>query len=202
MKYKVGDKVKTIKEKDKYDIMLFPIGTVGVVTGINPNERDGLIYKVVEGIDGIDGYWWYSEDMLEPFYGKTYSDGLAEAWELARKICGYGEDTFDGSTLGNIFELESTGHIMTKNTYQQALAKIQEYESSKAIKIGDVVRRISDNKEYLIITEEEDDSVYKYGVIVLKSMIVDRITGDLLKFEKTGRHIDISILLEQIRGDE
>ena len=136
---------------------------------------------------------------------KTYSDGLTDAWELARKICGEANsknNNLTGKQLGEIFGYSHSAVIMDNNTYKQALAKIEAYEKSQQIQIGDIVRRISDDKEYLIITEEEDDSAYKYGVIVLKSMTIDRITGDLLKFEKTGRHIDISSILEQIRGDK
>lgn len=196
MKYKVGDRVITIKEKDKYDTMLFPIGTVGIVTGINPNEKDGLIYKVVEGIDGIDGYWWYSEDMLEPFNGKTYSDGLADAWELARKIvlkAEMGGICFDD--FKKIFGVGDYVTVLRTLSPQEALAKIEAYEVSQQIQVGDVVK-VKDKIYEFIVTAIKGDGIQGvdsngYVYMVEKERLV-----------KIGRHIDISNLLEQIRGNE
>lgn len=176
-KYKVGDKVLLQGEviKIEKDNVPYPYG-------IRIANNAGVEFMFCE------------EEMIS----KTYEQGLNDAWELARKI----ENKLDIPTAREIFEAYRIADILDNFTPQEALAKIEAYEESKAIKVGDVVRRISGNEEYLIITEEEDDSVYEYGVIVLKSMTIDRITGDLSKFEKTGRHIDIEHLLKQIRGNE
>ena len=135
---------------------------------------------------------------------EAYEKGLNDAWELARKICGEANSknsNLTGKQLGEIFGYSHSGTIMDNNTYQQALAKIEAYEKSQQIQVGDVVRSILGN-EYLVITREDDDSDYNYGVIDLNTMTVDRITGILSNFKKTGQHIDISSILEQIRGDE
>ena len=179
-KYKVGDRV----------LMQMVVDDVRKDNGYAP------IWVSLERNDTSDGMW-LTEEQIDKYASKSYEDGLNNAWELARKICEMGDKDFN-----NIFGCVHFSDVFYYNTPQEAFAKIEAYEESKAIKVGDVVRRISGNEEYLIITEEEDDSVYEYGVIVLKSMTIDRITGDLSKFEKTGRHIDIEHLLEQIRGNE
>ena len=59
MKFKVGEKVKTLKERDHYGTLLFPVGTIGTITGIYSDSD--LPYKV----ETEDDYWYYSKDMLE-----------------------------------------------------------------------------------------------------------------------------------------
>ena len=175
-KYKVGDKVliKATITEDEYGLK-YPFDvTVGNHSRFNISEDD--------------------------IASKTYEDGLNDAWELARKICGMTRQAWY-----EIFKIEDAylADILDDNTPQEALAKIEAYEESKAIKVGDVVRSTSNpDNEYLVITNEDDESVYEYGVINLTSMIIDRITGSLSHFEKTGRHIDIQHILEQIRGNE
>ena len=56
--FKVGDVVRTIKERDYTDCPLFPVGTVGTITNIS---KQNLPYKVEADGD----FWWYSADMLE-----------------------------------------------------------------------------------------------------------------------------------------
>lgn len=56
---KVGDKVRTLKDRDCHNIKLFPLGTIGEVTEIDNDCVNP--YKVEANND----YWWYSRDMLE-----------------------------------------------------------------------------------------------------------------------------------------
>lgn len=74
-----------------------------------------------------------------------YERGLNDAWELARKIC---DEIINGgytsTELRNIFGSASTSNVF-HYTYQEALAKVEEYEKKKtgeAIKPvrGDVVK--------------------------------------------------------------
>lgn len=55
---KIGDTVRTIKDKDEHGYEVFPIGTIGKVTRIDDDE---LPYKVEANND----YQFYSRDMLE-----------------------------------------------------------------------------------------------------------------------------------------
>ncbi len=60
-KFKVGDKVRTLVNKDYQGNELFPTGTEGVITGIN---KIGVIYPYC--VTSQDGdFWYYSDDMLE-----------------------------------------------------------------------------------------------------------------------------------------
>lgn len=59
MKFKVGDKVITLKECDYAGTLLFPVGTIGTITEICFGSN--LPYKV----ETEDDYWYYSKDMLE-----------------------------------------------------------------------------------------------------------------------------------------
>lgn len=72
MKYKVGDKVKTTKDKDKDGNEVFCVGTIGRITDINFGGT--VPYKV----DVNGDYWWYSEDMLEPVGESDKSDMLSD----------------------------------------------------------------------------------------------------------------------------
>lgn len=58
MKFKVGDKVITLKECDHSGTLLFPVGTIGTITEICSGSD--LSYKV----EAEDDYWYYSEDMI------------------------------------------------------------------------------------------------------------------------------------------
>ena len=207
-KYNVGDKF-VVEIDDEFDNPSTVKKSLYRVKGFNTLVDDNDLDKLQKYDEEVVATKFYEKGRKEALeevpncesYG--YNKGLQDAWELARKICGCGKGSIDGKTLAGIFgSYIHSGLLLDDFTYQQALAKIESYEKSQQIEIGDIVRRISDNEKYLIITEEEDDSVYEYGVIDLKSMTIDRITGDLSKFEKTGRHIDIEHLLEQIRGNE
>lgn len=58
--FKVGDKVRTIEDKDVNGTELFPIGTIGTIVEIN-DENEFFTYLVKANSD----WWWYSRDMLE-----------------------------------------------------------------------------------------------------------------------------------------
>ena len=128
---------------------------------------------------------------------KTYEKGLADAWELARKIAAdVKEGGFSCDDLKEMFGGYMSSLILSKNTYEQALAKIEAYEKEKSeIKVGDVV-------EFYYETEEPKEKgvvtwVLENGVAVVW---VSGETEHCKKTEltKTGKHIDIESLLRQI----
>lgn len=61
--FKVGDVVRTIKEKDSDGCRVFPIGTIGTITKVITDDEQNLPYRV----DADGDFWWYSVDMFE-FY--------------------------------------------------------------------------------------------------------------------------------------
>ena len=122
--------------------------------------------------------------------------GQNEAWELVRKI-------FDMETndIEDIFIEEDAwnlGTVLNNYTYQEAAAKVAEWEKIKEIKVGDIL--------------EDRDEGNKVIVTSLKGRVICLLWDDgrigttyveLAKgiFRNTGRHIDIDSFLKQI-GEE
>lgn len=122
--------------------------------------------------------------------------GQNEAWELVRKI-------FDMETndIEDIFIKEDAwnlGTVLNNYTYQEAAAKVAEWEKVKEIKVGDIL--------------EDRDEGNKVIVTSLKGRVICLLWDDgrigttyveLAKgiFRNTGRHIDIDSFLKQI-GEE
>lgn len=130
--------------------------------------------------------------------GKTYEDGLKEAWEAARTIvdCKVPYDFWElssGQSMLGAFRLYSA---------KGAIEKIREYEEEQKkaaeIKIGDevtdndgwqgVVTRISPDGEYLVIIQKDGAGLH----------------WKKESFKKTGRHFpQIAEVLKQMQeGDE
>ena len=124
------------------------------------------------------------------------AEGQNEAWELVRKI-------FDMETndIEDIFIKEDAwnlGTVLNNYTYQEAAAKVAEWEKIKEIKVGDIL--------------EDRDEGNKVIVTSLKGRVICLLWDDgrigttyveLAKgiFRNTGRHIDIDSFLKQI-GEE
>ena len=122
--------------------------------------------------------------------------GQNEAWELVRKI-------FDMETndIEDIFIKEDAwnlGTVLNNYTYQEAAAKVAEWEKIKEIKVGDIL--------------EDRDEGNKVIVTSLKGRVICLLWDDgrigttyveLAKgiFRNTGRHIDIDGFLKQIGGE-
>ena len=122
--------------------------------------------------------------------------GQNEAWELVRKI-------FDMETndIEDIFIKEDAwnlGTVLNNYTYQEAAAKVAEWEKIKEIKVGDIL--------------EDRDEGNKVIVTSLKGRVICLLWDDgrigttyveLAKgiFRNTGRHIDIDSFLKQIGGE-
>lgn len=131
--------------------------------------------------------------------GDEYNRGLNNAWELAKKVGKY-----DGFKLREIFGLseclddfeegESPYSEVMKMTPQEALAKLEVYEKSKdEIKVGDIVFNDSTMEEG-VVTYIKDDVVF----MLYSDGSCGNTDGTL---SKTGKHIDISSLLEEIGED-
>jgi hypothetical protein len=139
MTFKVGDKVRTTREELE-GVKLFPVGTVGVVLSVCDDDTEK--YRVWANED----YWWYSEGMLELCEEKTYEKGLADAWELAKKI----QYSLTSAQIEEIFGMEDDAQVMNTYTPQEALAKIEAYEREKEIKPTDIVEY---NGKNWVVTE-------------------------------------------------
>lgn len=166
-KYKVGDKVLL----------------EGEIVEMNNNHHFPYKVKFINDAEEI-----FSENELS-IISKTYSDGLADAWELARKVNAMSEDEFDKCFN---FDWQCT----TDFTYQEVLAMVEAYEKEKEIKVGDVVTCFNDYKGVVLDCDDEQELVDVFS----ENGCVDGLVFSDVK--KTGRHIDISSILEQIRGNE
>ena len=179
MKYKVGDIVRTITDVDDFGVEAFPAGTIGKITEVS--EIQTPPYRV----EALRDYWWYSEDMLELVETeKTYEQGLNDAWELIKKTEEMSDDDYY-TCFG-----ESVYDGITALTPQEALAKLKAYE--ERIEVGDVVVHGGDT---VFVVTKIDKLIMGYDKI-----------GDIHSFcfpnqfiKKTGKHIDITSILEQIR---
>ena len=121
--------------------------------------------------------------------------GQNEAWELVRKI-------FDMETndIEDIFIKEDAwnlGTVLNNYTYQEAAAKVAEWERAKEeVKVGDEV-------------EKNDLRDVRFIVTFTNGRLMNGVTQSGLVFanekpkewHKTGRHIDIDSFLKQI-GEE
>lgn len=131
---------------------------------------------------------------------EAYNKGLEDAWELARKIF-----TFNNNKMEEIFGVAGKRSAFDDLTPQEALAKYEAYEKEQAeIKVGDVVTDKEHKVELLVtiiyinhfdaIKITPDDEYGKFGATYSGMVKSD--------FKKTGKHIDIQSVLQQIGGAE
>lgn len=121
---------------------------------------------------------------------KAYNKGLNDAWELARKIF-----TTDCATLQKVFGHSDEGQIIMTNEPQEALAKLEAYEKEQnEIKVGDIVYN-DDTMEEGVVTHIDNDEVF----MLYDDGSCGNTYGNLTK---TGKHIDIQSVLEQIGGSD
>ena len=166
MQYKVGDEV-LIK---------------GRILVVDHTDRD-YPYEVRIDEKSIENLW-ISEDMIAE--SKTYAQGLADAWELAKKILNMKIDV-----AVEVFDCTRLFDVMDKFNPEEALAKLESYEKEKEIKVGDVVS-FEDETKALVVDEALEKAVF----VFTENGCVEKWDRTLLK--KTGKHIDIESLLKQI----
>lgn len=121
----------------------------------------------------------------------AYNKGLEDAWELAKKIA----EKLQADRL-EIFNLAYSTEIFQRLTPREALAKFEAYEKSKEeIKVGDVVEI---NGDMAVVTSFGTDGD------VIHVIYFDGIVNSYRKdkpIKKTGKHIDISAILAEIRKE-
>ena len=152
------------------------------------DENKKMLFKV-------DSYELYG-DQHEEEYNQAFNQGAEAAWELVRKI-------FDMETndIEDIFIKEDAwnlGTVLNNYTYQEAAAKVAEWEKAKEeIKVGDVLENMAFSKIKCVVTNLYPDNM-------AYSIFGDGTAGmhELNNFKKTGRHIDIDSFLKQIGGEQ
>ena len=133
------------------------------------------------------------EDIIENEIEEAYNKGLNDAWELAKKIVLPDKDGgMKISEIKNVFKINhvDVNDILRNFTPQEALAKLEAYEKEQAeIKVGDVVE--VNGCKFLVTTVANDH------INLIDSKGITTWTTSTCK--KTGKHIDIQPILEQIR---
>lgn len=120
---------------------------------------------------------------------KTYTDGLNDAWKMAKKI-----DTMEYEELCSIFNGHSSFRWIVDNfTPQDALERIENYEKTK-LKVGDVIESVYSGR-LGVITKLNRNVRY---VLFEDGMAGDMAHKDIIK---TDKHIDITSVLEQLKGE-
>jgi hypothetical protein len=116
-----------------------------------------------------------------------YNKGLNDAWELAKKIVVDCSD-MTGEEFSNIFGCYMP-KVFVSYTPQEALAKMKAYEEQRNIEVGDVVESIGRKG---IVTQNNQCSVH---IICIDGSSWE---WEITECKKTGKHIDIKSILEQI----
>lgn len=164
-------------------------------------------------------YWFAEENVIldmsnvetipqEEVMKSAYEQGLNDAWELAKKVVRSPKlvenaQIFLGKNIVGI-ERESLLIQFFELTPQEALAKMKAYEEAQEIKVGEIVSN-KGGIELLVTAICNDESRFdgikttptdKYGKLGAT------YSGMIKKnFTKTGKHIDIQQILEQIGGE-
>lgn len=136
---------------------------------------------------------------LERYYEKGLNDGRNEVWELAKKIAVEPEIVgYDGMQLHDIFGFSDMDGVFTSYSPQEALAKLEAYEKEQEkvrqkIMVGDIVT-LEDGTKGVVMDEDGVDNV----VIFTENGCIEAWMNKKY-ITKTGKHIDIQSLLEQIK---
>lgn len=169
--------------------MQYKVGDEVLVRGAITDVHEGTDHPYFVAVN-YDSVRWLSEDKIIPI-GKTYADGLVDAWDLAKKILmPKDRGGLTTSELNEIFYTTYPTDVFEKNSYEEALAKIEAYE--KEIKVGDIVKFVS-NGDIGCVTYSGSETAYV--------MWEDGRSGNYRKdiLEKTGRTAEsLGLLLRQI----
>lgn len=189
-----------IAEKKKYIIEL-PENTHWIqwIMEGTKDHHPYMDYKQVEDLMP------YTEPDLEQvkkdydaFYEHGYEQGLADAWDAARKI-----SSMDSPTRDEVFGLVITSNIFDENTASEAIEKIRQYEQEKEeIKVGNEVK--SGDEKYIVLQK------YLNNIDELMVVLFNRRNGEIdtwhmynangAIFEKTGRHFqEIAEVLRKMK---
>ena len=124
---------------------------------------------------------------------KTYEQGLADAWELAGKLV-FSEKNggFNVRRIEEIFGTQRYPDVFRWFTAEEALAKIEDYERTKEIKVNSIVE--NSMGVLGVVTRDENTNVYV--------MWTDGSCGKREKkcLKNTGRTANtLTALLQQIK---
>lgn len=179
MKFKVGDKVRTLSDWDGAERLKFPVGTHCYI--IEVDELDGhLPYQITDR----DEYWWYPEDALELVSNEPYEQGLIDMWNALSyiysathsermKICG-------NNNFGDILLLSP----------EEIISKYKAY--TDRVTVNDVVK-LQDDTLALVIDESSDDTVF----VLTENQCMEE--WPRVELKRTGKRIDVNAIITQMK---
>lgn len=122
-----------------------------------------------------------------------------EAWEIAKRIVGsITHRGYNVKELTEIFGYSGYSTILESNTPQEAKEKIEAWEKSKEIHIGDEVELLSVNTKGVVTSFVDGENTVR--ILCSDGNIIQ--CSKSLYIKKTGRYIDIQSVLNQIGGAE
>ena len=116
----------------------------------------------------------------------AYRKGKKDAWELANKIYTMSDKEFD-----DVFGYVHKEDIFCYLNYDEALEKMKAYEEAQ-IEVGDIVDVYGDIGVVSSLGTDKD----RYHVLFNDG--ITNIYGKTIPIKKTGKHIDIQSIFEQI----
>lgn len=131
----------------------------------------------------------------EMWYDKGFEDGMSEGltqgqndvWELAKKY-----EKMSIAERKRIFGVYSIWDILNLFNPQEALAKLKAYEETQSkIEVGDVVLM---HRQEAVVTRV----VHQHANILFGDGVTNNVPVKDLVGNKTGKHLDIQSILEQI----
>ena len=141
------------------------------------------------------------KDVRTEAYNKGLEDGRNEVWELAKKIASnHSEGGFSIKELIKIFGIALVKDIFKEYSAQEALAKLEAYEKEQAeIKVGDVVTVDNGDIKFICTQDNSNGDYTKCHLMASDGSTWEECNKKILV--KTGKHIDIQSILQQIGGD-
>ena len=133
----------------------------------------------------------HEEAIRKDGYNKGLNDGRNEVWEFISKLYSMTTDV-----AYKIFGTSCIEKMFIYLTPQEALAKLKAYEEAQKIKVvvGDVVEITHcDEKFKGLVLDILDEISF---VLLTENGMVESYVDERVK--KTGKHIDIQSILEQI----
>lgn len=186
-KYQKGDKfVVEIKESG------YPYSVIG--------ERRNCSEEFLDSLDRLDSDYINEHfgELQDEAYNQGLNDGRNEVWELSKRIIGIlDKENHELIPAKELIKIYGSNDLLDIFAFipQEALAKLKAYEDSR-FEVGDVVKVERGVK--FVVTHISKGGEYLFGICA---------TGDTYSSihkrycKKTGKHIDIQSILEQIGGE-
>lgn len=159
----------------------------GVVTC---RTEDGFYTRDFDSLEELNSN--YINEHFSYLQDAEYQRGLNDAWEAAKKIVEMTDPPY-----WEVFN-EYKDDLFGKISASKAIKKLKDYEEKQKvnneIKVGDELRCERGWKG--IVTSIDD---YEGLMMIMDSDGAVGCYSDISKFTKTGRHFDISKILEEIK---